>query len=141
MARPHGLAIFICDILPHMPRNRIVVGFIASALLLLNAMVHSIVGAPAMLQELRALKVRQDLEQSLLAAWQLGGVLMLLAGLVCGHAFLRAWRGDTQQVFTPRVIGVGYVLFGLWAMLGAAMEPFYLVFVVPGLLLVFAARG
>ena len=41
----------------------------------------------------------------------------------------------------PAVIGVAYLALGAWALLAIELNPFFLVFIVPGLLLVVAATG
>jgi hypothetical protein len=37
------------------------------------------------------------------------------------------------------VIGLAYTVYGIWAMIASGLEPFFLVFVVPGVLLLAVA--
>ncbi len=122
----------------NMTRAKIVVGCIASALLFLSAGAHSILGGQAIRAELKSANVSNDLLNGIMMGWQFGGMAMLMLSAILGRLFIRRWKGAEVSAFPAMVVGVGYVAFGLWAMLGEGFQAFYLVFIVPGLMLVFA---
>ena len=120
---------------------RNIVGFIASAILFLSAAAHSFLGWPELRGELAKVNAPKDLTNGLLVGWEFGGFTMLLLALILGNIFLQRRKGAAVSTFPALITGVGYVCFGLWAMLGVDFQPFYFVFILPGALLVFASRG
>lgn len=123
-----------------MTRLRLALGLLASGFLLVSFIAHTFLGWPALHAELAKTTVPADLAGALRSGWTFGGVAMAGFGLIAAHQLVRAWRGVRDSSWTVGVIAAVYVGFGLWAMLGRGrVEPFYLVFVLPGLLLAAAA--
>lgn len=120
---------------------RNIVGLIASAFLFLSAFAHSFLGWPELRGELAQVSAPKDLTNGLLVGWEFGGLTMLLLALILGNLFLQRRKGVAVSAFPALITGIGYVCFGLWAMLGVDLQPFYFVFIAPGALLVFAAWG
>jgi len=71
-----------------------------------------------------------------------------LAAPQCWSSESRWWscsRGEFEarrSRHSPGLItGVGYLAFGLWALLAHGFNPFFFVFIVPALLLLVASTG
>jgi hypothetical protein len=111
-----------------------VLGIIASVILLISSVMHTFMGWPAMESELKKSNVAGDVVTGLKIGWQFGGVAILLFGIIAMSTFVR--RTDTRAAF---LIGVAYTLFGVWALVMSAFNPFFAIFIVPGLLLTIAA--
>ncbi|MBY0503932.1 MAG: hypothetical protein K2X03_08475 [Bryobacteraceae bacterium] len=89
--------------------------------------------------ELGKANVPRDLINGIMVAWQFGGTMMLaLAGLM-GRLFLNRWQGLDSSSFPAAVVGIAYVMFGMWALISFGFDVFFLVFIGPGLLLLLAA--
>jgi hypothetical protein len=124
-----------------MTRPRLFAGVTAALLMLLSSVAHSILGWPAMRQRLAATTAPADLVVGLGVGWVFGGVCMLAFAAITLWTLVRAWQGSIVALVPLRIIGVAYLLFGLGALWVSGGEPFYAVFVVPALLLLFASFG
>lgn len=123
-----------------MTRLRLALGLLACGFLLVSFGAHTFLGWPALQTELAQTTVPVDLMGALRSGWIFGGVAMAGFGLIAGRQLVRAWRGVRDPAWTVGIIAAVYIGFGLWAMLGrGSVQPFYLVFVVPGLMLAAAA--
>jgi hypothetical protein len=124
-----------------MSRWRQVLGIVAGVLLVLSAGAHSLLGGKAMREELVAAGVPPDLLQGALIGWYFGGVAMFGFGVVVLHTFARRRDAAAVSRVPAAVVAVTYLAFGVAALLYSGFDPFFLVFVVPGLLLALAAFG
>ena len=52
-----------------------------------------------------------------------------------------AGRGRPVSLRPVLVIGLAYTVYGIWVVIASGLDPFFLVFVVPGVLLLAAAVG
>ena len=111
-------------------------GILAGALIVLSGGAHAFLGWPAIAQRLSVTNAPADLIAGLRVAWQFGGVAMLALGAIVLMTFAPA-AGPRSTRFAT-LIGVLYVAFGGWA-LAATRDAFFLIFVVPGVLLVTAS--
>jgi hypothetical protein len=67
---------------------------------------------------------------------------MLVLGAIVVWLFAGRLRGQALSTLPALVIGAGYVAFGAWTLLTIDLSPFFfIVFLVPGILLVLAAAG
>jgi hypothetical protein len=121
-----------------MKRWRIVVGLIATAILILSSGLHSILGWKALGAQLAAANVPWDLVVGLRLGWLFGGVAMLTFGIITASIFIQRLRGVNVSLFPVMVLGVVYVAFGAWA-LTLTGDPFFAIFIVPGVLLLLAS--
>jgi hypothetical protein len=71
---------------------------------------------------------------NLMFGWQFAGVSMLTLGSIVQWTFFRRLRGRPVSKWPAMMIGVVYAVFGAWAMLVSG-NGFFLIFVIPGLLL------
>jgi hypothetical protein len=124
-----------------MTRTRPIIGLVTGALLILSGAAHSLLGWRQLRGELAAARVPPDLSFGVALGWHFGGLAMLVFGVIAVATFARRLRGERAYMFVPSVIGGAYVLFGAWALVASSYRPFFLVFIVPGVLLLAAAWG
>jgi hypothetical protein len=118
---------------------RLVIGIAASLLVLANGVMHTLFGWKAMRAPLDAAGLAPDVITNLSLGWTFGGVAMFGFGAIAIASFL-ARRANPQASLGPvAIIALAYILFGLGALASSGFNPFFLVFIVPGLLLGIAA--
>jgi hypothetical protein len=123
-------------------RVRVVVGLVGSLLMMLSSLPHSLSGWPAQRAVLERAQVPADTILGLSIGWHFGGVAIAVFGLIATLSFVQVLRGHTPHMRATTVIGLAYTGFGLWAWV-VTLQPFALVFIVPGLLVLTGstARG
>ena len=122
-----------------MSRTRRVVGIVVGVFLLLSAVAHSLLGGQALRAELTAAQVPPDLLRGALIGWYFGGAAMLAFGILVLLAFIRQADSPAIALVPARIVAATYLLFGIAALAWSGLDPFFLVFVIPGLLLSWAA--
>lgn len=123
-----------------MSRWRTVAGLIAGVLLILSSAAHSLLGWKVQRAGLEAARAPADLILGLGLGWHFAGVAMLTFGVIA-IVLAAAGRGRPVSLRPMLMIGVAYVGYGSWAMIASGLEPFFLVFILPGVLLLAAAWG
>lgn len=119
-----------------------VLGVIGGIALVLSSAAHSLLGWPRLRSQLGQAGLSSDLTFSVQVGWQFGGLAMLAFGIIVVVLFVRQLRGEKVPANPAAIVSIAYLAFGCWALLASSFNPFFLVFVVPGLLLAFAAwRG
>jgi hypothetical protein len=118
---------------------RSVVGIAASLLIIASGFAHTLVGWKAMRAQLAASGVADDLIDSLGMGWTFGGVAMFGFGAIAIASFLGRRTNPRASLGPVAIIALVYVIFGLGALVASRFDPFFLVFLVPGLLLAIAA--
>lgn len=124
-----------------MTSPRALAGLIAGLLMVASSYAHSVVGWRQLRAQLAQHNVPADLSQGLGVGWVFGGVCMLGFGLVALWMFSRAWRAIAIALVPARIIAVTYLAFGIGAMVLSRGDPFFAVFIVPALLLLYASTG
>lgn len=124
-----------------MTASRALAGLIAALLMVANSYAHSVVGWPQLRAQLAQHNVPADLSHGLGVGWVFGGVCMLGFGLVVLWMFSQAWRAIAIALVPARIIAVTYLAFGIGAMILSGGDPFFAVFIVPALLLLYASTG
>ena len=122
-----------------MSRTRAIVGLLAGVLIVVSAAAHSLIGWSVQRAALETAGAGPDLVMGLAIGWRFGGVCMLLFGYIVLTTFINAVRGRTVALAHPWLIALMYQAFGAGALL-VSKDPFFLVFIVPGLLLAYASR-
>lgn len=117
------------------------IGLFAALFLVLSSGAHGLLGWPTMMQEIAKTNAPPDLVRGLRVGWLFGSACMAIFGIVLTRHFLRRRRGQNDDTVPVQLIASGYLLFGVWALVVSDFDPFYSVFIVPGLLLLFAASG
>jgi len=123
-----------------MSRARNILGIIAAVILLLSSVAHSLMGWPAIRAKLAESNVPADLVFGLQIGWQFGGVCMVVFAVILFSLFMRRLRGEAVSTLPALAIGIAYVVFGAWALM-SSKDPFFLIFIVPGVLLLIAGTG
>ncbi len=118
---------------------RAVVGMCAGLMLILSAGAHSLAGWPGLGARLRAAQAPADLVAGLAMGWHFGGASMLVFGVLMLALFVARFRGERVAVWPAMLVGTMYVAFAAWVSMQNGWDAFYLVFVVPGVLLLLAA--
>lgn len=121
-------------------RFRNILGLIAALFVLLSAAAHGALGWPAMMAELAKTNMPSELAHGLQVGWLFGSACMVMFGVLLTRLFIRRLRGDAESAVPARIVGGGYVLFGTWALVTSNFDPFYAVFVVPGVLLLVTSQ-
>jgi len=116
-----------------------ILGLVAGAILILSAGAHSILGWQAMNERLAQTNAPADLVLGLQAGWQFGGAVMIVLGVLCLNTFLKRFRGQPASTLAPVLISIGYLAFSAWAAVITGGDPFFIVFVVPAVLLALAS--
>jgi hypothetical protein len=122
-------------------RARILTGLIAGVLIILSGLAHSLLGGQGIGAQLDAAKVPPDLAVGVRIGWQFGGVAMLAFGAMIIALFNQRSRGQTVSMLPAGIIAAAYLAFGCYALVSSGFNPFFAVFIIPGALLAFAARG
>ena len=122
-----------------MTRIRNILGMITGVVMALSSGAHSFLGWPAIESKLAATNIPADLLVGTKISWQFGGLAMLTFGLIVISLFLKRLRGEMVTLLPAAIIAVAYVAVGIWAFLTANFEPFYFIFIVPGIVLAFAS--
>jgi len=122
-----------------MKRLRRVAGFVVGVFLMVSGAGHGLLAWPGLEKELVQGQAVPNLRQALEIGWRFGGAAMFAFGAIVLGSFSGAER-DRSSSFKPALaIGLLYVLFGGWALAISGLKPFFLVFLVPGIVLVLPA--
>ena len=124
-----------------MDRLRIVLGLLGGAIIAASSVVHSLMGWPVMRAGLDTVAAPPDLVAGLRVGWQFAGLAILVFGIITIALFAERLRGRLVPLLPVMIIAVAYTAFGVWALVSSDMNPFFLIFVVPGLMLLLAAWG
>ena len=121
-----------------MSRTRSILGIVAGVLMIASAAAHSLLGWPQLRAQLAQSSVPDDLAQGLAVGWHFGGAAMVTFACIVLWTFFRRLRGAPAPLVPPAIISAAYLAFGAGA-LGVTGDPFFMVFIVPGLMLAAAS--
>ena len=122
-----------------MDRLRSVLGLLGGGIIAASSALHALMGWPAMAGELARIQASPDLVAGLRVGWYFGSVAMLAFGLVAIVTFAARMRGQPASLAPVVIVAVTYLAFGLWALVASGMNPFFLIFIVPALMLLIAS--
>jgi hypothetical protein len=117
---------------------RIVLGFVVSAMMIASSLLHSLVGWRVLSAKLEKAQVPSGLIRSLALGWHWGGAAMFGLGCIVLFLFAQFLKDRSTSLRPALIIAVFYAAFGVWA-IGTSHDFFFLVFVIPGLLLAVAS--
>lgn len=92
-----------------------------------------------MSEQLAQTNAPPDLVLGLRMGWTFGGPVMLVLGILCISTFWKRFRGEAASTFAPVLIAIAYLAFGAFAAIATGGDPFFLLFIVPGVLLAIAS--
>ena len=121
-----------------MNRARSILGIVAGVLMIASAAAHSLLGWPQLRARLAQSRVPDDLALGLGAGWHFGGAAMVAFACIVLWVFFRRLRGAPAPLVPPAIIAALYLAFGAGA-LAVSGDPFFMVFIVPGLMLAAAS--
>jgi hypothetical protein len=122
-----------------MSRLRIALGLLAGVLLVLSSAAHSLLGWKQLSGALAATTAPKELTTGLSLGWHFAGVAMFTFGCIVLSTFADALRRRPVSFRPAACIAIAYIVFGVWALRVSNLDPFFLVFIVPGLLLAAAS--
>lgn len=121
-----------------MNRTRSILGILAGVLMIASAVAHSLLGWPQLRAGLAQSQVPGDLVQGLAIGWHFGAAAMVTFAAIVLWVFFRRLQARAAPLAPPSIISAAYLAFGAGA-LAVTGDPFFLVFIVPGLLLAAAS--
>jgi hypothetical protein len=122
-----------------MPRWRANLVTAAGVILVLSSVAHTFLGWRDIAPRLAG--VDPKLVRGLEAGWYFGGISMLAFGLIAITIASEMRRGVTASLRTLLIVGASYTVFGLWALVTSGFDPFFFLFLGPGLMLLAGTIG
>jgi hypothetical protein len=112
-------------------------GVICYILLLASALAHALLGWPPLRDTLVNINADSNLVGALAAGWYFGSLSMLTFGIIVLQASYKVLSGKKVSLFSPRVIALAFIVFGMTAYCVRDFNPHFLGFAGLGLLLGF----
>lgn len=122
-----------------MNRIRTILGIVAGLAMIASSGAHSLYGWKELGSALRTTQAPADLISTVGIGWRFGGSAMLAFGIIVIALFWKEWKGIPVSLMPAIVIGITYFAFGCGAFVASRFDPFFMVFVIPGLLVLIAA--
>jgi hypothetical protein len=122
-----------------MSRPRIALGIFVGALIVASSLAHSLLGWREFGARLVATQAPADLIIGLKIGWHFAGVAMFTFGAIVIWTFHNYLMRRPVSLRPAQIIGLVYLTFGLWALAVSRFDPFFFIFIVPGLTLVAVA--
>lgn len=122
-----------------MKRFRSILGLIAGVLMIASSAAHSLLGWKQLRVALVQANVPDELSDSLGIGWHFAGASMLAFGFILVALFRHRLMSSAVNLKPAIVIGMTYVAFGVWALVVSGFDPFFFVFLVPGLMALIAS--
>jgi hypothetical protein len=111
----------------------------AGALIGLGGFAHSFMGRLVVDQELDKFPIDRDVYTMLYVVWYFVGGCMVLFGAMILLAWFRFRRGDRSLLAVTTLIGVLYIGTGIGGFIYRREDPFQLLFVVEGGIVLFSS--
>jgi hypothetical protein len=118
-----------------MGRPRSSLGIFVGAILIASSVAHSLIGWPQLTVRLMATPAPPDLITALRIGWHFAGLAMFTFGAIVIWTFHNYLMSRAVSLRPAQVIGLVYLAFGLWAIVVSRFDPFFFIFIVPGLTL------
>jgi hypothetical protein len=116
---------------------RLILGYVAVGVMILSGLVHSFVGWPAFTKVMRETNTPPDVVRGLAVPWHFTGAAMVTFGILAA-LLLRAPQSSVRSLGLL-IIAAAYLVFGAAGLLLLKLDPTFLMFIVPGALLIVAA--
>ena len=121
-----------------MNRFSVALGVPAGAIMIASSAAHSLLGWPQLRASLARAQTPPDLITGIAVAWHFGGVAMFAFGSLVILLFVDVLRHRSVSFLPAWLIALLYTVFGCGALFVTG-NPFFLIFVVPGVLLAAAS--
>jgi hypothetical protein len=122
-----------------MQRGRLMLGLIGGIIMLGTSAAHSLFGWPQLRRALTDADTPTDLIVALSIGWHFAGLAMLVFGALTILLFADALRVRPVSLRPVLLIAIAYLVFGTWSLTVSSLDPFFLAFLVPGILLLVGA--
>ena len=117
---------------------RTILGFVVAAFLIISSFMHSILGWKSISGQLHDAHAPEELTANLALAWHLGGAAMFTFGMLLLVLFARFLKNRATPLWLGQLVALFYTGFGIWSF-AASRNPFFaIMFITPGVLLLFA---
>lgn len=117
-----------------MNRFSAALGIPAGVIIVASSFAHSLLGWPQLRAQLLEAQAPPDLVTGIAVGWHFGGAAMFAFGCIAIVLFVDSLKNRPAPPFPVRMTALTYTAFGAAAML-ATGNLFFLIFVVPGLML------
>jgi hypothetical protein len=124
-----------------MQRGRLVLGLIAGVIMIATSAAHSLLGWPRLRLALTEAGTPADLIVGLSIGWHFAGLAMLVFGALVILLLADALRGRPVSLRPVVLIGIAYLVYGTWSLTVSNLDPLFLGFLVPGVLLLVASSS
>jgi hypothetical protein len=115
------------------------IGIVGGVLLILSSAAHSLLGWKQLGAALATAGAPVELVTGLSIGWHFAGVAMFVFGCIVISIFVDAMRKRPVSFRPVALIAAAYLLFGVWALGASGLDPLFLVFILPGILLAAAS--
>jgi hypothetical protein len=122
-----------------MKQLRNILGFIVGAMLIASSAAHSLLGWRQLRADLSKAQLPAELILGLEIGWHFAGAAMFAFGCIVIFLFINKIKEQTISLRPAFIIALVYLAFGSWALAVSKFNPFFLIFIIPGLLLLAAA--
>jgi hypothetical protein len=114
-------------------------GLIAGFMLVASSAAHSLMGWPQLRAALVEVHAPDDLVLGLALGWHFAGAAMLAFGCIVLWLYTAVLRRRAVSYQPAFIIALLYLVYGAWAYAASGRNPFFFVFIVPGVLLAAAS--
>jgi len=121
-----------------MKKFRAILGLLAGIIMVLSSAAHSFLGWKQFQSALEGLQAPPDLIFGLAIGWYFGGIAIFTFGCIAIAVCASFLRGRAVSLLPTALIAIAYTVFGIGA-LAVSRNPFFFIFIVPGLMLAFAS--
>jgi hypothetical protein len=119
---------------PSDKRAAAIPGLVAGGFMVASAFTHGFGGWPNLRGAMERAGVEAAHVGSLRVGWWFGSAAMVALGVIVIAQSLSALRGGPVSRPTVAVVALMYIAFGAWAFVVRDMNPFFLMFIATGLL-------
>jgi hypothetical protein len=120
---------------------RTILGFVVAVFLIISSFLHSILGWKRISSQLRDAHAPEELTANLALGWHLSGAAMFTFGVILIVLFAKFLKNRATPLWPGQGIAIFYACFGIWALVESRNPFFAIMFITPGVLLLFAASG
>jgi hypothetical protein len=117
---------------------RLFLGTFGGLIVVASSAAHSLLGWKQLRADLTLTQAPPHLVAAIMIGWHFAGAAMLTFGCIVLWTFANLWRRQRVSLRPAQLISLVYLAFGVWALVVSKWNPFFIVFVVPGAMLLAA---